>query len=122
MAGALLVAMLTIRQQWAFFAKSLAVGIGLILFVVFVGGWAVGPYQDAHSLFSSGPPTYLFRFVHPSWLRSPNDWPLAESIVRVAFVGHAVLAIGMWLWHRHRKMRRTLVSSETTPEPRDVAS
>jgi hypothetical protein len=102
--------MLTVRQQWGFFAKSLGVGIGLIFFVIFVGGWAVRPYMDAHSTFD-GPPTYLFRFVQPSWLRSPNDWPLAESIARIAVVGHAVLATGMWFWSRRRKKQRLKVSA-----------
>ena len=95
---------LTPRQSFTYFAKTLAVTIGVGGALLFGGNWAFRPYVDSRCTFADGPPVYALKFVQPHWLPNPDRWYLAETVVRCAVLGHGVVGIGVW-WLRRRLKR-----------------
>lgn len=84
-------AILTPRQSLIYFAKLLAITAAIAVAALLGGSWALRPYWDSHVFFHDGPPVYSFGFVQPGWLSNQGAWPLAETIVRSAVLGHVVL-------------------------------
>jgi hypothetical protein len=92
---------LTPRQSIVYFAKVLVVLFAIVA-ALFIGAvWALRPYLDSQAVLIDGPPVYSFRFVQPHWLSNADTWPVAESIVRAAVLGHVPLVFAVW-WVRRR--------------------
>ena len=105
--------MLTLRQNIVNCVKAFAIVIAIFSASLFTGLWALRPYMDSRALLIHGPPIYRFRFVQPHWLSNPDTWPLIETVVRSAVLGHGVVFLAVWWARRRLRTQLSKRSSES---------